>query len=300
VTTRLAPHERALLELLVRAYEEDPDELYVVVFNSQGSFIKHAGMPMEYRDDGAALAGLDASGMLLVQNRDSQGRPKSFYLPNTAPADLAEAKQAADQEEREAAAQAAAAGAGGEPLSLAEALERMIAMQRAHPGGFFTPYDTRPRRSIGYSALSGQTLPLTHGEFARLLTVGALLQHEQHRGVYYLTPQAADILAAEQRLQSVGPLATAESRIRASEERRMATAEWVGWFGFAAVVLLAAVLWLNREEQLPLTGLVEALAFVGVSGLLLAELARRGMRAGVGRLLRWWFDPESGERPNRQ
>jgi len=301
MTVPLAPHELELLELLVNAYEQDREELFVVANMSKGTAIKHTGFPVsDWRNDGAALAGLAAVGLLLVQSYDGGGHPKSFYLPTGARAELEAARREAERRAAaEAEREAAERGAGAAPLSLAQALERMISHQKEHPGGFFTPYDTRPNPSIGYSGVQGQHLSLLHGEFARLLTCGALEKREDRFALYYLSPNAADILAAEQRLQSDGPLAAAERRIGAVENRREATARLAGWLVAAGVVLLILYLVLNRERLFPpgeLAGVLYEVVTVvlGLTGLAVAALVSRLVRAGVNDLLRWWLDPRAG------
>lgn len=263
------------MELLVDAYEQNREELFVVAYTSKGTVIKHAAFPVEWRNDGAALAGLAAVGLLLVQRYDGS-RPTSFYLPSNAPAELEGAKRAAEQKAAAEAEEAAAAlAAGDEPLSLAEALERMIALQKAHPGGFFTPYDTRPNPSIGYSGIQDQHHSLIHGEFQRLLTCGALEKRGQRPAIYYLSPQAGDILAAEQRLQSDGPLASAERRIGAMQHRHATVAQWVGWLAGLITMLVVVYLVLNREQLFPGTTagtIYEVITVVlGLTGLALSN-----------------------------
>lgn len=300
MTSRLSPNELELLELLVDADRKTPSELFVAVFSSGGTDLRHMTRPQ--RSLGApsipALMALADAGLLRVERYD-KNRPGAFYLASHASAELESAKRATAEKAAADAQRAAAERAGGrEPLSLAHALERMIALQQAHPGGFFTPYDTRPHPSIGYSGVQGQHLSLAHGEFARLLTCGALVKQEQHPGVYYLMPQAGDVLAAEQRLQSDSPLATAERRAAMANRRREATARVAGWVAGAGVVLLILYLVLNREELFPpgqIAGAVYEVVTVvlGVTGLAVAALVSRLVRRAVRVLLRWWLDPEA-------
>lgn len=300
VTAPLSPHEVELLELLVKADAEDAQEAFVAVYTSKGTAIKHKGFPVsEYRDDEAALAGLAAAGILLVQSHQD-GYPKVFHLASSAAAELAETKRHAAAQE--AAKAAAAAASEIAPVSFADALRRMIELHKARPGGFFTPYDTYPDRSIGYSAPGGgaseRPMVVSHADFTRLITGGALIQTDDRLPAYYLSPNAADILAAEDRLNSAGPLALAEGRLSSVERRRAATARWAGLIVAAMVLVGSAYLVLNRERLFPpgeLGGVIYELLTVvgGVTGLLVAYAAYRGIRAGVGRVLRWWLDPDA-------
>jgi hypothetical protein len=294
VTAPLSPQELELLELLVKADAEDAQEAFVAVYTSKGTAIKHTGFPVsEWRNDEAAVAGLEAAGILLVQSREN-GYPKVFHLASTAAAELAEAKRHAVDE----AKAAAAASRGVPPVSFAEALRRMIDLHKSRPGGFFTPYDTYPDRSIGYSGTSDRPIVVSHADFTRLITGGVLTQSDNRLPAYYLSPNAADILAAEDRLNSTGPLAAAERRLSSVETRRTATARWAGLIAAALVLMACAYLVLNREQLFPpgrLGGLIYELLTVvgGVTGFLIAFGVYRGVRTAVEWLLRWWLDPDA-------
>lgn len=54
----LSPRELELLELLVNAAEQNPEELFLVAYTNAGTAIVHQGLPApkEWRNDGRLIA----------------------------------------------------------------------------------------------------------------------------------------------------------------------------------------------------------------------------------------------------
>lgn len=245
-----------LLRRLIEADEAKPGELFVAVWTNGGLVIGHPGLsPEDSISDEAALLGLEAARMLLIEKYNS-GRPGAFYLPSNALDELREAEWAAAEADKRAAAEKASA-TSTPPLTFAEMLTAMIEAQKKVPGQFFTRYSTYPHQSIGHSTWP-KPLPIEYMELARLLHSGAVVQPDPTSGeLLHVMPRAADVLAEELRLQGDGPLVEAEARNRRYAERSKELATTAGTLARRAVMAL----------------LVGIIVVLGLSALLLNSLA---------------------------
>lgn len=270
MTMSAGAREIELLDRLIRADEAKPGELFVVAFLNNGTVVRHAGLSADESIVGeAALLGLDAARLLLINTHDDRGRPKSFYLPSDAARSLEELRESADRAARQAAERqkAQAASAGGEPLSLAEMLAAMIEAQKAAPGQFFTRYAMNSYPSLGHPAWP-ELKPIEHMELARLLHSGAVVQPDPTSGaLLHLLPVAADVLAAELRLQGDSPLAIAEARGADLAELRRAYARRAGTRAHRLVMgILIAIIVALAAASITLQSIAPAILAVLVIG----------------------------------
>jgi hypothetical protein len=115
----LGRRELELLEQLVEAERNAPGELFVAIYTSGGTLLRHMTSPQRDlgQPDVAALIGLADAGLLRVQRHQRRG-PGSFYVPS-----------GADQALEELRAQL------GQPTPLSEALERVAVLEARHRRG---------------------------------------------------------------------------------------------------------------------------------------------------------------------
>jgi len=289
----LGAREVALLERLVHAEEREPNQLFVTVYTSAGTAIAHKGMDrkQEYGDDEAALMGLEAAGLLLVETYD-KGRPKAFHLPSSARAELDEARAEQNAAEERAARKEAARDFA--PLGFVDLLQAMIDAHRVKPSEAFIVFDTYPNRMIGHGGLPKPGVTFEGVTLARLEHSGAV-ERGSHNYDLYLLPRAAEVLAEERRLMG---LETPEQRVEATARRIDSAGSLVAAIVAAATFALFAWAYLNREAvatgfgwQDGGAGLEAVAAILGLSGLGVAGLAFIYGRWGARALLRWLFDP---------